>query len=170
MRVLRFALILLAMTSARAAAEPKLAVFDLELVDTSLDGEMRGPREDEHARLRVVSDLLRSDVARSGRFQMLDMAPLTPEAGKHNLQSCGGCDVQMAQRIGADLVLTGVVQKTSNLILNITFYLRDAHDGHLIVTMNTDLRGNTDQSWSRAISYLVRNRLLAPNYGAPQPP
>lgn len=32
----------------------------------------------------------------------------------------------------------------------------------------TDMRGNTDASWLRAMSYLVRNRLLAPNYGAPQ--
>ena len=34
--------------------------------------------------------------------------------------------------------------------------------------MNADFRGNTDESWTRA-SYLVRNRLLAPNYGKPQP-
>jgi hypothetical protein len=30
------------------------------------------------------------------------------------------------------------------------------------------MRGNTDESWTRATSYLIRNRLLAPNYGAPQ--
>jgi hypothetical protein len=35
--------------------------------------------------------------------------------------------------------------------------------------MNADLRGDTDESWSRAINYLVRNRLLAPSYGVPQP-
>jgi len=35
--------------------------------------------------------------------------------------------------------------------------------------MSVDLRGNTDESWSRAASYLLRNRLLAPDYGAPQP-
>jgi hypothetical protein len=34
--------------------------------------------------------------------------------------------------------------------------------------MSADMRGNTDESWSRAMSYLVRNRLLAPNYGRPQ--
>jgi hypothetical protein len=26
----------------------------------------------------------------------------------------------------------------------------------------------TDESWSRAMSYLIRNRLLAPNYGRPE--
>jgi hypothetical protein len=30
------------------------------------------------------------------------------------------------------------------------------------------MRGNTDESWSRTMSYLIRNRLLAPNYGKPE--
>jgi hypothetical protein len=29
------------------------------------------------------------------------------------------------------------------------------------------MRGNTDESWSRTMRYLIRERLLAPNYGAP---
>jgi len=28
-----------------------------------------------------------------------------------------------------------------------------------------DMRGNTDESWSRALDWLVRNYLLAPNEG-----
>jgi hypothetical protein len=39
----------------------------------------------------------------------------------------------------------------------------------LLAAMSVDMRGNTDESWSRATGYLIRNRLLAPNYGAPQP-
>jgi hypothetical protein len=46
-------------------------------------------------------------------------------------------------------------------------YLRDAHTGQLATAMSADFCGNTD-SWSRAASYLLRNRLLAPDYGAPQ--
>jgi len=48
-------------------------------------------------------------------------------------------------------------------------YLRDVHSGQIVTAVSADLRGNTDESWSRAMSYLVRNRLLAPNYGAPTP-
>jgi DNA polymerase II small subunit/DNA polymerase delta subunit B len=47
-------------------------------------------------------------------------------------------------------------------------YLRDVQTGRLVTSMSADMRGNTDESWSRAMSYLLRNRLLAPNYGAPQ--
>ena len=76
--------------------------------------------------------------------------------------------MKYAQQLGADLAITGVVQKVSNLILNMNIYLRDTHTGRLVTAMSADFRGNTDESWSRTTSYLLRNRLLAPNYGAPQ--
>jgi hypothetical protein len=159
----------LTITAPARADSPKLAVFDFELVDTSLQGEVDGPRTDEHGRLMRVGDQLRKELAESGKFQLLDIAPVNAAAQGSHLQACGGCDVQYAQQLGADLAITGVVQKVSNLILNINIYLRDVHTGRLIISMSADIRGNTDESWSRATSYLLRNRLLAPNYGAPQP-
>lgn len=162
------ALALTIATPARADP-PKLAVFDFELVDTSLQGEVNGPRADEHDRLMRVGDQLRRQLAESGKYHLLDIAPVNAAAHGSNLQACGGCDVQYAKQLGADLAITGVVQKVSNLILNINIYLRDVHTGRLVTSMSADLRGNTDESWSRATSYLLRNRLLAPNYGAPQP-
>ncbi len=158
------------MIAAPARADPpKLAVFDFELLDTSLDGEVNGPRPDEHDRLIRVGEQLRTQLAESGKFQLVDIAPVNAAAHGSNLQACGGCDVQYAKQLGADLAITGVVQKVSNLILNINIYLRDVHTGRLITSMSADLRGNNDESWSRATNYLLRNRLLAPDYGAPQP-
>ena len=61
-----------------------------------------------------------------------------------------------------------MVQKVSNLILSLNIYLRDTRSGQLIASMSADFRGNTDKSWQRSASYLLRNRLLAPNYGTPQ--
>jgi hypothetical protein len=170
MRELFAAALLTLMMSVPARAELlRLAVFDFELMDTSLQGEVDGPRADEHDRLMRVGDQLRRELAESGKFHLLDIAPVNAAAHGSNLQACGGCDVQYAQQLGADLAVTGVVQKVSNLILNINIYLRDVRTGRLITAMSADMRGNTDESWSRAMSYLVRNRLLAPNYGAPQP-
>jgi hypothetical protein len=164
------ALMLTLMISAPVHADPpKVAVFDFELVDTSLQGEVDGPRADEHDRLMRAGDQLRKELEASGKFHLLDISPINAAAHGSNLQACGGCDVQYAQRLGADLAITGVVQKVSNLILNMNIYLRDVHTGRLVTSMSVDMRGNTDESWSRAMSYLVRNRLLAPNYGAPQP-
>jgi hypothetical protein len=93
------------------------------------------------------------------------MAPVAAQARASNLQACGGCDVTLAKQVGAELAITGTVQKVSNLILNFTVYVRDANTGNLIAAMNADFRGNTDESWTRALGWLIRNRLLAPGYG-----
>jgi uncharacterized protein DUF2380 len=167
----RFVLVALTLMAATPACAdpPKVALFDFELLDTSLQGEVEGPRADEQDRLMRTGDQLRKALAESGRFTILDIAPVHAAAHGSNLQACGGCDLQYAQRLGADLAITGVVQKVSNLILNMNVYVRDVHSGRLMTSMSADLRGNTDESWSRAANYLVRNRLLAPNYGVPQP-
>ena len=154
--------------AARAAEPPGLAVFDFEMIDNSLDGEMRGKRADEQDRLMRVGDQVRKELGDSGKFRIVGIAPINAAAHQSNLQACGGCDVTLARELGANLELTGVVQKVSNLILNISMYLRDAHTGGLVLVANADMRGNTDESWSRATRYLIRERLLAPNSAALQ--
>src|SRR5258705_9591806 len=127
------------------ADTPKLAIFDFELLDTSLEGEMRGPQADEHDRLIRISDQVRRQLTDSGKFELLDISPVKTAAEGSNLQACGGCDVQYAQRIGADLVITGVMKKVSTLILNLTIFVRDGHTGQLTTASNADFRGNTDE-------------------------
>jgi hypothetical protein len=167
--LIAWAVLLLAnLAPARAADPPKLAIFDFELVDSSLQGEVYGSRSDEQERLKRVGDQLRKQLGESGKFQILDIAPVDAAAHQSNLQACGGCDVKLARQLGADLDITGLVQKVSNLILNINIYLRDVHTGRLVSLMSADMRGNTDESWTRTTDYLVRDRLLAPNYGVPQ--
>jgi hypothetical protein len=75
------------------------------------------------------------------------------------MPSCNGCDVDLAREVGASISVTGWVQKVSNLILNINVVARDVKTGKTIGAGSVDIRGNTDESWSRGLSYLVRNRL-----------
>jgi Protein of unknown function (DUF2380) len=152
----------------RAAESPRLAVFDLEMIDTSLQDPTSGLRPDDRERLQRTGEQLRRELGESGKFQILDITPVNAAAHQSNLQACGGCDVKLAQQINADLEMTGVVHKISNLILNIRLYLRDVHTGRLLTAVNADMRGDTDESWSRTMRYLIHERLLAPNYGAPQ--
>jgi len=168
MRIAALAALMLVLPVSARADPLKAAVFDFELLDTSLQGEMDGPRGDEQQRLIRTSEQIRKGLAESGKFAILDIAPVNAAAHAANLQACGGCDVDLAQKLGADLAITGVVQKVSNLILSLNIYLRDTHTGRLVTSMSADFRGNTDESWQRTASYLLRNRLLAPNYGLPQ--
>jgi hypothetical protein len=125
-----------------------VSVFDYELIDTSLEGAVRGARADEQERLARVSDQLRKILRNSGRFSLVDITPIARVAQSSNLQACGGCDMRFANRIGAELAITGTVQKVSNLILNMNIYVRDASTGATIAAMSADMRGKTDESWS----------------------
>lgn len=140
---------------------PRVAVFDFELIDTSLEGEISGQRADEQQRLVLISNLLRQKLSESGRYVVLDQRAAAEQVADAGfLHGCNGCEATIAQDLGADLAIIGTVQKVSNLILNINIYVSDASSGERLRAMSADIRGNTDQSWSRGLSYLVRNRLL----------
>jgi hypothetical protein len=152
--------------AAAGAHERSAAIFDFELVDSSRDNQL-APHDAEHqARLVQISNQLRRRLAESGRFSIADIAPVAHEAHASNLQACGGCDVLLASRVGADLAITGTVYKVSNLILNMMIFIRDVKTGGNIAVAQADMRGDTDESWTRTLDWLVRNRLLAPDYGA----
>lgn len=155
---------MLALTLARAsAAEPKVAVFDFEFDDTSLEGATNGPRADEHARLASLGSELRRRLAQSGHAEIVDIAAVASRA--RNLRTCGGCDAALGRELGAKYSITGWVQKVSNLILNVNVVVRDVETGRVVSSKSVDMRGNTDESWSRALDWLVRNYLLTPHEG-----
>jgi hypothetical protein len=152
-----------------AQARPlRAAIFDFELIDTSLEGATNGPRADETARLVRLGDQLRMLVTNSGKFEVVDIAPVRAETHQANLQACGGCDADFAQKLGAEVSITGTVQKVSNLILNINLYARVVATKEPLVAMSVDIRGNTDESWSHGLDYLVRTRFLPPDNRDPQ--
>ncbi len=157
-------LILICAPYARAAALPRVAVFDFEIIDNSLDGSIYGTASAEKERLQRLGEQLRKALADSGRFEIADIGPVEEAARASNLQACGGCDADFAKKIGANLSITGMVQKVSNLILNINIYVRDVASGNLIKVMSADMRGNTDESWSRALRWLIKNRLLTADF------
>lgn len=135
------------------------AFFNFTLRDTSLQGEMQGVRTDEAKRLASTDAALQQMLLQSGCCTPVDLSKVADRAAAQSLQSCNGCDVDLAREAGADIAVTGWVQKVSNLILNMNITIRDVATGHVIGEGSVDMRGNTDKSWSRAISYLVRNQL-----------
>jgi hypothetical protein len=146
--------------TAAIAAPIRAVVFDFELIDMSLTGEMKGKSKDELGRLAKMAPELRNRLQASGRYEIIPLGVEEAKAKAANLQSCGGCDVVMAKRLGADVSITGTVQKASERIFNITVYLRDTKSGDLTQALSADIRDNTDEAWARGLSYLIRNRLL----------
>jgi hypothetical protein len=58
-------------------------------------------------------------------------------------------------------VVSGIVQKTSNLILSFAITVKDVRSGKVIRAGQVDIRGNNDESWLRGVRWVVKNRLLA---------
>ncbi|HVS26763.1 MAG TPA: DUF3280 domain-containing protein [Burkholderiales bacterium] len=137
-----------------------LAVLDFELIDDTLD---KNPETlaAQQKRLALVSEQLRKEFNQAGLYRVLDNTPAADFVAQlkasQELHSCNGCELDIGKKLGADFVLTAWVQKVSNLILNLNIEIKNVATGQKVLNKSVDIRGNTDQSWSRGISYMVRD-------------
>ncbi|MCS0504239.1 DUF3280 domain-containing protein [Ancylobacter mangrovi] len=145
-----------------AQAATRVAVFPFELFDTSGEASLGGPKPEEAHRLALITDELRRRISAAG-YQVVDLSPEEAKiADASPFRNCNSCELPIARRLGADIEVIGLVQKVSNLILNINFQLRDVATGKVLRAGSVDIRNNTDESWMRGVSYLARNRLFDP--------
>ncbi|TNC60387.1 DUF3280 domain-containing protein [Rubellimicrobium roseum] len=162
-----FAVAVMAFLAAPALAldplEPgaSVAFLGLHFIDTSTEGAYNGVREDEVARLALLEDAVRARFVAEG-FELVDLAPVAEELERTlNPASCNGCDLRMAERLGADYALVGEVQKVSNLILSMNLALREVGTERLVRMLAVDIRGNTDESWLRGGRYILDRHVFA---------
>lgn len=173
-------LALVAPLTATAASEDadttsnSILILPFDMVDTSLQGEMNhGPLKSDIERLDRTEQIVRRDIAAQPDFDIVPIDDVRQRiADAQNtyryLYECNGCDVDIGKAAGADLVMTGWVQKVSNLILNINATIRRVDTGQEIGGASVDMRNNTDDSWRSAGLYLVEHALMS-NYHAHQP-
>ena len=143
---------------ANGAELKTIAILDFELVD---DQHELSPATIEYQRLRAIRDQLQEEFAKSHLYRVVDLGPASELIKKYQsetqLHACNGCELEIARSLHADRVLIGWVQKVSNLILNINIQIEDAATGAVLLNKSVDLRGNTDETWRRGVSYLVRS-------------
>lgn len=154
---------LLGVFSTPCAAQQALSsivVLDFELIDDTQDNNPETLTA-QQKRLTLISEQLKKELNDAGLFRVLDNAPAEDYIAElktgRELRACNGCELDIGKRLGADLVLTAWVQKVSNLILNINIEIKRVDSGQTLLNKSVDIRGNTDQSWSRGISYMVRD-------------
>jgi hypothetical protein len=141
----------------------KLAVFDLELDDFSAGGPLAGESAVETARLQRMSKLARDLLLQSGLFEIVDVRPSgNPMVADHWLRKCNGCEVDAARELGADMSFIGFFRKISVMEQNLEFRMRDVRTNEFVNISQTDLRGETDESWSRGLKFLIRYGLVEP--------
>lgn len=147
-----------------AAGEPrKVAVFDLELLDTSYGTAVRPEPDAAHQeRLQLITEEVRGQLDASDQYEVVSLDPAREAiAAAGYMRQCNGCEVRIARDLGTDLALVGWVHKVSNLILSINLRINDVQTGEVVFLQSADIRGDTDESWLHGTRWLLRNRLLS---------
>jgi hypothetical protein len=157
------AAVVLAMTLVPPAAASNARTIAVLGTHFQNDNEMYEPTSAaERARLEQVSEALEKALANSGQYEV--KAVPQPFAAKiktgQPLGECGGCELDFGAALGVDEVAWINVQKVSNLILNLNVYIADVETKRMTFVRSVDIRGNTDESWSRSLRYLLKNYLL----------
>ena len=117
----------------------------------------------ERTRLASIGELFKSKLEASAQYRFVSIPANVaariatgPEIG-----NCSGCEFDYGKQLGGDFAAWIVVQKVSDLILNINVYLVDVAAKKLTFVHSVDIRGNSDESWRRGMAYLVKNYVLA---------
>jgi Protein of unknown function (DUF2380) len=149
---------------ARADVAPPpatLAVLNLDYVDTS--GE---PTDQTAAHQRRAADFvsaLQRDLAANGQYRIVPMScgseSCAPAMNPSELQKA-------ARAAGAKLVLFGGVHKMSTLVQWAKIQIANEEQGQVVFDRLLTFRGDTDEAWQKAESFVARDVLnLAPTFG-----
>jgi hypothetical protein len=154
---------LLATLPARADPAPvKLALFDFELKDFSGGAGIAGDPAADLRHLDDVTSMARQLIAASGRYALVDIAGAEGEGVKdRTLRECHGCEAAIAEKLGADQSFLGIVTRITRTDYVVSFQIRDAHTGAVILVRTSDLRIGADYSWDRGARALIRDHLLS---------
>lgn len=138
-----------------------LAVLNLDYVDTS--GEPKDQSTDHQRRVADFVSALQRDLTAKGQFRIVPLscgsAPCEPAMNPFELQKA-------ARAAGAKLVLLGGVHKMSTLIQLAKIQIADEEQGRIVFDRSVSFRGDTDEAWQKAESFVARDVLeSAPTLG-----
>lgn len=140
-----------------APAPVTLAVFDFELEDTTAASAGASATSDA-SYLAEVTAGVRESLGQSGRYRIVDVGGEAAKA--HALRDCGGCEAAIAQSLGADQSLIGVVRRVSRTEYTLGFQVRDTRTGAVLARADSGLRMGANYSWKRGAVRLVSDRLI----------
>jgi len=144
----------LAAPSETVSSRPKTLVFDIYFDNTS----MEPVSEAERQRIKRVSEALRTALSQTDAYDV-EFASDADFSSMRGTSQCSQEERALARKQQAKLVGCPWLQKVSNLILNLNLVIEDVETGKAIKGGSVDIRGNTDQSWDRALKYLMSEHI-----------
>ena len=151
---------------AAADAGQKVAVFPFDLVLQKSEDDFyvgaQGPSPDEQRRLELAHEELEKLLVADGRYQPVDLSGLKEQIkSAAPLHECNGCEIDLAGKVSADLVMTSVVDKISETHLSLNVAIVDVASSKLVRNASVLIQGNTDEAWLHGVKWIAKNRLLA---------
>jgi uncharacterized protein DUF2380 len=139
---------------------PKIAVFDFELEDLSAASVILGQATTSSASLDRVSQMARSAMTKSARYDVIDPTQAATKISPHTaLKDCDGCETQAALELGADQSLIGLVRRVSQTDYYVVIQIRDAHTGKVLVQEAANFAGG-EEGWASGVRMLITHQVL----------
>jgi Protein of unknown function (DUF2380) len=141
-----------------AAPRPiKIAVFAFELEDKSAGAGVVPLDEKDLSYLRQSTEEARRLLSGSGRFEVID----TSGVSERDLVSCGRCEGPLAQELGAEQAMVGLITRVTRTEYTIQLRVIDAATKETITDGFTGLRMGANYAWPRGVKWLINNQVLA---------
>ncbi len=152
---------------AQAEAPRSIAIFPVELWDTSGEGSKPGQAE----RLEHATQTLKDQLEQTGRYRAVDLSPYGERIAKTEPRyNCNGCSEPIAKEAGATYALLAAVHKVSSLISSVDIYIMDLATDKPVAYASGQFRGDDEQAYTRAMKFLVKERLIPSETEAPAKP
>ena len=156
----RFLFCLVLAAAGPAIAAPKVAILPFDIRDIELEGDLFAkPKDYDVRRMKLVADELKTLMEKDGTYEVVDLTSMAAELEQAApIYKCNGCEVDLGKKAGADLVVTGYVDKLSDALISLQLFARDTQTGAAKKAMAAEIRGNTDELWLHGIRWLWKNR------------
>lgn len=157
-----------------ASAGQTVAVFPFDMAFQKSEDDFyqgpSGPSKEEQRRLDTAREALIGYVKADGRYTVADLSPVAADiTAAAPIYQCNGCEVDLAGKINADLVMTSLIDKISETHLSLNVALVDVANKKLVSNSSVLIQGNTDEAWLHGVRWLAKNRLFQDEKPAGKP-
>ncbi len=149
-----------AVVGAGASPPIKIALFTFELEDLSPPAVLLQKPTDSAASMEKVTGAAREELERSGRYTVVDASKLEAKpGGAETLRDCNGCEAPLAEQLGAQQSMIGLVRKVTETDYYMVIRIRDANTGKILDQEEAMFAGD-QTGWPTGARMLIRHQVL----------
>lgn len=145
-----------------AADRPRLLMLDPQFDSSAADGQTPALEAADRARLDAVAGRFKARLAAAPDYALIDDPAAAAEIDTYTLGACGRCELMIARKAKADLVMVTSVQKMSSMLINLSAAIYDVSDGSVLVAGTAVIHADSDADWNHAADKLAERQLKLP--------